>query len=121
MSGTSLTNAHLQKSHERVVPDPPNGKWLRRGTARRGGRLLYMQVEGCGRYLSQAGCAGDPSPIWATRFDLSQCVMEGPGVPSDQAPTTTMKIVARSSGSFAAITGEPGRFAPQLLAASPET
>ena len=55
------------------------------------------------------------------RFDLSQCVMDGPGVPSDQAPATTMKIVARSSGSFAAITGEPGRFAPQLLAASPET
>jgi hypothetical protein len=32
-----------------------------------------------------------------------------------------MKIVTRSSGSFAAIIGEPGRSAPQLVAASPET
>ncbi len=32
----------------------------------------------------------------------------GAGVPSDQWPTQTIMIVTRSSGSFAAITGEPG-------------
>src|SRR5882757_501095 len=50
-----------------------------------------------------------------------QCIVDGPGVPSDQVPAKTMKTVTRSSGSFAAITGEPGRLAPQLFAASPET
>lgn len=46
---------------------------------------------------------------------------DGAGDPSDQLPVQTMKIVARSSGSSAAITGEPGRSAPQLFAASPAT
>ena len=50
-----------------------------------------------------------------------QCSVGGAGDPSDQLPTKTMRIVARSSGSFAAIIGEPGRSAPQLFAASPET
>jgi hypothetical protein len=48
-----------------------------------------------------------------------QCSIGGPGVPSDQCCTTTMKVVSRACGSFAAITGEPGRFAPQLFATSP--
>ena len=43
----------------------------------------------------------------------------GAGVPSDHLPTQTRKIVDRSSGSSAAITGEPGRLAPQYFAASP--
>src|SRR5271165_469676 len=51
----------------------------------------------------------------------SQCIVDGPGVPSDQVPAKTMKTVTRSSGSFPAITGEPGRFAPQLFTALPET
>src|ERR1700722_3971385 len=50
-----------------------------------------------------------------------QCIVDGPGVPSDQVPAKTMKTVTRSSGSSAAITGEPGRLAPQLFTASPET
>jgi len=50
-----------------------------------------------------------------------QCSIAGAGDPSDQLPTQTMKIVTRSSGSFAAIIGEPGCSAPQLFAASPET
>ena len=48
-----------------------------------------------------------------------QCSIGGPGVPSDQWCTTTKKVVSRACGSFAAITGEPGRFAPQLFATSP--
>src|SRR5271156_1203965 len=48
-----------------------------------------------------------------------QCSIGGPGVPADQWRTTTMKVVTRACGSFDAITGEPGRFAPQLFAASP--
>src|ERR1700733_10642481 len=50
-----------------------------------------------------------------------QCIVDGPGVPSDQVPAKTMKTFTRSSGSFPAITGEPGRLAPQLFTASPET
>jgi len=46
----------------------------------------------------------------------TQC---GRGVPSDQWATTTMKVVTRASGSFDAIIGEPGKFAPQLFAVSP--
>lgn len=49
-----------------------------------------------------------------------QCDMGGPGVPSDHSPVKTKKVVTRCSGSYAAITGEPGRFAPQLFSASPE-
>ena len=45
----------------------------------------------------------------------------GAGVPSDHVATQIMKIVAPSSGSFAAITGELGRFAPQFFSASPGT
>jgi hypothetical protein len=47
----------------------------------------------------------------------SQCIVDSPGVPSDHVPTKTIKTVTRSSGSFAAITGEPGRLAPQLFPA----
>ena len=50
-----------------------------------------------------------------------QCAACGAGVPSDHLPTQTIIIVARSSGSSAAITGEPGRSAPQLFAALPAT
>jgi hypothetical protein len=50
-----------------------------------------------------------------------QCFMDGPGVPSDQVPDKTIKTVTRSSGSSPAITGEPGRLAPQLFTALPET
>src|SRR5579864_7137003 len=49
-----------------------------------------------------------------------QCTV-GPVVPSDQVPAKNMKMVTRSCGSFEAITGEPGRLAPQLFTASPET
>src|SRR5258706_900986 len=49
------------------------------------------------------------------------CAIGGAGVPSDHLPTQTRKIVTRSSGSFAAITGEPGRLPPQIFAASPAT
>jgi pimeloyl-ACP methyl ester carboxylesterase len=48
-----------------------------------------------------------------------QCPIGGAGVPSDHLPTKTMKMVIRSSGSSAAMTGEPGRLAPQLFAALP--
>src|SRR5260370_28241890 len=50
-----------------------------------------------------------------------QCAIGGAGVPSDHLPTQTRKIVTRSSGSFAAITGEPGRLPPQIFAALPAT
>ena len=53
--------------------------------------------------------------------DCRQCIVDGPGVPSDQVPAKTMKTVTLSSGSSPAITGEPGRLAPQLFTASPET
>jgi hypothetical protein len=43
-----------------------------------------------------------------------KCIVDGPGVPSDQAPAKTMKTVARSSGSSPAITGKPGRLAPSF-------
>ena len=63
-----------------------------------------------------------------TRFEViryslfllaGQCSIGGAGIPSDQSCTTTMKVVTRDCGSFAAIIGEPGRFAPQFFAASP--
>jgi hypothetical protein len=63
-----------------------------------------------------------------TRFEVirysvllvaGQCSIGGAGVPSDQSCTTTMKVVTRDCGSFAAIIGEPGRFAPQFFATSP--
>ena len=61
------------------------------------------------------------SPLTPQRSNWSQSPIGGASVPSDHLPTQTMKIVTRSSGSFAAMTGEPGRLAPQLFAASPET
>src|SRR5580692_5328436 len=48
------------------------------------------------------------------KANCRQCIVDGPGVPSDQVPAKTMKTVTRSSGSSPAITGEPGRLAPQL-------
>ena len=62
---------------------------------------------------------------WVRTFSLSdpvevQCAIGGAGVPSDHAPTGTIIMVTRSSGSSDARTGEPGRSAPQLFAASPE-
>src|SRR6201997_5321148 len=49
-----------------------------------------------------------------------QCTIGGPGVPSDHSSAKTKKVVTRCSGSYADITGEPGRLAPQLFSASPE-
>src|SRR5579872_2387673 len=89
-----------------------------------------------------AGCTGDWAEPWqAVRENsfsawlkqywqstssmgiepMPEMSLGGAGVPSDHLPTQTRKIVTRSSGSSAAITGEPGRSAPQLFAASPET
>lgn len=76
-------------------------------------------------------CLKDPDGrtriVWVTDLllDLLSDRIEGSGqfggagVPSDHLPTQTRKIVDRSSGSSAAITGEPGRLAPQYFAASP--
>jgi len=50
-----------------------------------------------------------------------QCSLGGPGVPSDHWSAKTKKVVTLCSGSYADITGEPGRLAPQLFSASPET
>jgi len=44
----------------------------------------------------------------------------GAGVPSDHSTTQTMKIVAPSSGSLAAITGEPGNSRPSFSSHRPE-
>src|SRR5262249_28739997 len=44
-----------------------------------------------------------------------QCTIGGPGVPSDHSSATMKKVVTRCSWSYAAITGEPGRLAPQLF------
>ena len=65
--------------------------------------------------FSTYACSG------AFESNCRQCIVDGPGVPSDQVPAKTMKMVTRSSGSTPAITGEPGRLAPQLFTASPET
>jgi hypothetical protein len=91
-----------------------------------------------GDYLPMAECCGvtrsrcslgsfSSLPVTAARRlansnpNYRQCIVDGPGVPSDQVPAKTMKTVTLSSGSFPAITGEPGRLAPQLFTASPET
>src|SRR5271169_6009306 len=55
------------------------------------------------------------------RRTAGQRTIGGAGVASDHLPTKTRKMVTRSSGSSAAITGEPGRLAPQLFAALPGT
>jgi hypothetical protein len=65
--------------------------------------------------VRKASITGPPLP--PQRIAV-QCTIGGAGVPSDHLPTQTMRIVTRSSGSSAAITGEPGRSAPQLFAAS---
>ena len=85
-------------------------------------------------FLSLSGfgeCIGDYAHTWAVDTEVAsvtpqrsgscQCAIGGAGVPSDQVPTQTMKIVALSSRSFAAIIGEPCKLAPQLFAASPGT
>ena len=105
---------------------PPATRRMANGSAARPGPegrpvVIHFKLKDAGVTSHKPATQEIRHPYQQLRFDLSQCVMDGPGVPSDQAPATTMKIVARSSGSFAAITGEPGRFAPQLLAAFPET
>lgn len=79
--------------------------------------------------LSNVSWVRHPSCLGDFRLRISagkvamrrQCSITGAGDPSVQLPTQTIKIVTRSSGSFAAIIGEPGWSAPQLSAAEPET
>jgi hypothetical protein len=56
----------------------------------------------------------------STNSSEGQRAIAGAGVPSDHVPTQTMRIVNRSSGSSAAMTGEPGRLPPSSSPRGPE-
>jgi len=71
---------------------------------------------------TRKGHSTAPSPADKQMVRIAgQSEVGGAGEPSDHSPTKTMKVVTRSSGSAAAITGEPARLAPQVAATSPET
>jgi hypothetical protein len=133
-------NATLpQRDMSHVLPSATAFAWGNDCTGQRGdcsgSRLLTSNAPrvraGSGYNPRQLGCVpalrrkpnsrelSDPHEQLNSIY--SQCIVDGPGVPSDHVPTKTMKTVTRASGSLPAITGEPGRLAPQLFAASPET
>ena len=136
-------------SSNRRDPEGFSSKWNSRGRLRwdPGSSLAMLLLNAtdsrlpCNQGISKSGgtlpyfCTRCPAPISAFRADSAQliiltstlyptgrrvqCVAGGPGVPSDHLSARIMKIVTRSSGSSAAITGEPGRLAPQLSAVLP--